>query len=269
MNTIFLFRLYSSDEGLNYHDYKLRNIDGEVKIIDVYIFTTGEYLSETFSNLYDATISQKPNIVDKFLKKTLVDDLLKIADIRSSMASGDYEQAYKVFNSLSSEGKKQKMFKLMGVLIAGQLDEETYAKEIKEFEALFPNDPSLYLVSIDGYILSEKYNRALMQTNLLDRTLGGDSFLNYMRANIYYVKQDFTNSTKYIETFMKDYPHMIDGYDVALTLYIEGGKPKKAIEILDTMLNLFEYDKTELKQSIEENFPTFLKTPEYIQWSKN
>ena len=262
-----LFRLYS-EEGLNYHDYQLQKVDGEIKIVDVYIFTTGEYLSKTFSDLYNATLSQKPNILDKFLKKTLLDDLVKINTIKAYIGKGNYQEAFKLYKSISSEGKKQKSIKLIGVILSSNVSEEAYGKLIKEYEALFPNDPSLYLVSIDGYILSERYNRALKQIKLLDRAVGGDSFLNYLRTNIYYADNNMEKALETIETFMKDFPGFFDGYDVALTLYIESGKSKKAVDILNIMVDDFYSDKDELKKVIIENFPSFSKKAEFIEWSK-
>ena len=42
-----LFRLYDPVSGLNYHDYKLVKIDDDIQFSDMYVYLTGEYLSNT------------------------------------------------------------------------------------------------------------------------------------------------------------------------------------------------------------------------------
>lgn len=263
-----LFRLYGDNEGLNYHDFKLEKVGAEYKIVDVFFFTSGEYLTETFSNLYNATLSSRPGLLSRFFKKTVLDDLLTIKEIKPLMASGDYKQAYEKYKKLSSEGKKQKAIQLIGVQIASNIDDETYGRYIKKYEESFSNDPSLYLISIDGYILSEEYNKSLQTIDKLDKALGGDSFLNLLRANVNYYMNNVGKAIEHLEVFMYDYPFFFDGFDSALSLYIEDGKFENAINILTIMIDRFEVDKAELKTVVEENFADFAKSPEYIKWSK-
>ena len=46
-----LFRIYGNG-GRNYHDYELKEIDGQLKIIDLYIYIAGENLTETIRRFY-------------------------------------------------------------------------------------------------------------------------------------------------------------------------------------------------------------------------
>jgi len=263
-----LFRLYGDNEGLNYHDFKIQKVDNEYKIVDVFFFTSGEYLTETFRSLYNATLSNRPGILSKFFKKTVLDDLIKLKEIKPLMATGQYQAAHEKYKKLSSEGKKQKSIQLIGIQIASNIDDETYGRYIKKYEESFPNDPSLYLISIDGYILSEEYDKSLVSIDKLDKSLGGDSFLNSLRANIYYYKNDLERAIELLEIFMYEYPYFFDGFDSALSLYVEAKKFESAVNILKIMMERFEVDKSDLKTVVEENFKDFVKSPEYIKWSK-
>jgi tetratricopeptide (TPR) repeat protein len=124
------------------------------------------------------------------------------------------------------------------------------------------------LVSIDGYILSEEYEKALSTVDKLDSALEGDSFLNMLRANIHYMLIDLDKAIELIEVMMDDYPYSIDAFDTALTLYVEHGKYDKAIEVLNIMNETFELDMDVLKQVVTNGFPEFSKSPQYIKWSK-
>lgn len=263
-----LFRLYGEQEGLNYHDFKIQRVDGSYVILDVYVYTVGEYLSETMKSLYTIALSDRPGILDKLLKRSIQDDFLKIKEIKLLVMSGDYEKANNTYKKLSSEILKQKSIQLTGIQIASNIDEKTWGEHIKRYKASFPNDPSLYLVSIDGYILSQEYEKALSTVDKLDSALEGDSFLNMLRANIHYMLKDLDKAIELIEVMMDDYPYSIDAFDTALTLYVEHGKYDKAIEVLNIMNETFELDMDVLKQVVTNGFPEFSKSPQYIKWSK-
>ena len=67
-----LFRLYD-DGSLNYHDIELTRSDGNVKIADIYIYTSGEYLSETIKGLFlqmkDLVDKKGTSLQDQWIKK--------------------------------------------------------------------------------------------------------------------------------------------------------------------------------------------------------
>ena len=89
-----------------------------------------------------------------------------------------------------------------------------------------------------------------------------------MRANVCYLKNDMTKAIEYIETFNANYVYYYEGYNVALTLYVEGKQFEKALRVLDLMIEQFEFTKEELKSSVEESFPEFDKRKDFISWSK-
>ncbi|MFY0631632.1 MAG: hypothetical protein JXR05_14750 [Flavobacteriaceae bacterium] len=263
-----VFRLYVED-GLNYHDYKLDVTNGEPRIVDFYVYLTGENFSQTLRTIYKTAMSaNKKNFFGGTTNK-FASDLKKISAIKKLRIQGDFERADKIYRTISAESKKNKTFKLIGIIIAGSLnDESRMSKMISDYEKSFPNDPSLYLVSIDGAFVNEEYDRALNLVNKLDEAIGGDDFLNYFRANLYYAKQDLKKAIEYVEIFTSDYSGFMDGYDTALTLYIENGNNKKAIETLDLFVTKFELSKRDLIDSMKENFPNFSKQKMFINWTK-
>ncbi|KAB1159581.1 hypothetical protein F7018_04525 [Tenacibaculum aiptasiae] len=263
-----LFRLYGN--GLNYHKHLIKEIDGEIRIVDTYISLTGEYLSDTFGSIYKGVL-YKGGLLKSLSKGNNNDsmsDLLKIQKIRNLRSEGKLQEAHDLYNTLSEEGKKKKIFQLSNLLTLADLDEVKYAKAIETYEKQFPNDVSLYLVSIDGYILGEKYDEALQAVDNLDKAIGGDSFLNFIRGNIYFLKSEDKKSEDKFKEVVKEYPNFLDAYDSLLSLYIKSNNVKKAIEILNIMVNDFELPKDILFKTLGENYPEFQKKEEIIKWSK-
>ena len=95
-NFHLLFRLYG--EGLNYHDYLVKEINGELKIIDMFIYMTGEYLSDTYRTYYKS-ILDKSNVLTKDLNEvTVYQDALKLIEVKELNGAGKSKEAYKVYN---------------------------------------------------------------------------------------------------------------------------------------------------------------------------
>jgi tetratricopeptide (TPR) repeat protein len=262
-----LFRIHG-DDGLNYHDYKLKEINGEVKIVDVYYFTSGEYFSKTLRDLYSSAVARKPNMVSRFLKTTVVDDSKNIIKVKTLMQQGKYQEAYNVFKKLSSEFREQKAVKILAVQITANLDEDLYERIIADYEKSFPNDPSLYLISLDGEFLRGNYENALQLINNLDKAVGGDEFLDFYRTNVYFGKGDYVNAEKYARQLLYNYPFYVDAHVTLVTIFVEQKRYEEALKPLEKFYSTFELTKEGMKEAIADDYPEFSKSKVYQDWLK-
>ena len=67
-----VFRLFS-EAGLNYHDYKLKETGNSIKIVDVYVYVTGEDFSKTIGTIYKKTIASKKKNLFGFSTNTFLE----------------------------------------------------------------------------------------------------------------------------------------------------------------------------------------------------
>ncbi|MEM9920671.1 MAG: hypothetical protein AAF990_21415, partial [Bacteroidota bacterium] len=64
-NYYLIFRYFSQSDGINYHEYLLEVMpDGALAITDIYVYITGEFLSETIRGVYAQLISRFLNEED-------------------------------------------------------------------------------------------------------------------------------------------------------------------------------------------------------------
>ncbi|MFY7669858.1 tetratricopeptide repeat protein [Tenacibaculum sp. MEBiC06402] len=259
-----LFRLFG-EEGLNYHRHLIKYINNEPKIVDTYIYLTGEYLSESFKVIYEMSLNNL-SFMKRILNRNDLKDYEKIDKMKRYRDSGKYEELVELYESLNEKSKKKKIFKIYSLLGSQHLSEELYIKYIDEYEKEFPNDPSLYLISMDGFIMKNQFDDALTTLDKLDKSIGIDDFLDYYRGNIYYMKKDYKMSKDKFLNVVSNYPNFVDGYDGLLTLYIESNEKGKAIEILNVMVERFDLRKEDLKSSVEETFQDFSKSNEFKAW---
>jgi tetratricopeptide (TPR) repeat protein len=264
-----LFRM-SADGGLNYHACKLKEINGEIKMIDVYYFMSGDYISNTISDVYKSTIASisNSNVLTRLFKESALSDLLKMNRIKDYMAEQKFEEALVVYETISPEAQKQKIYLLMGMQVAYEVSEEEYQKIIEKYEEVFPNDPSLPLISLDGAFLKKDFNLALGYINKLDRAVGDDPFLDSYRGNVYYEMGDLQNAEKYFFQMYESYPNYAEAYISLLTVLIDQKKYKNALDVLDEFQETFNVTIDSLKDIIKSDYPELINSDAYKNWLK-
>lgn len=98
-----VFRQYTQG-GINYHDFELIEKEGALRIADVYIYYTGENISNTISRIY-LSYKLKAN-QGKALsnnRNRYFNQILKIQEIKELLNVGNARKALKVFNSVPRE----------------------------------------------------------------------------------------------------------------------------------------------------------------------
>lgn len=264
-NYFLLFRLYGED-GLNYHKHLIEYVKGKPKISDTYIYISGEYLSETIKFLYERAVNNR-SFLKRILNRKEVADFEKIVKFKAYKDQNQHKEVIDLYESLTENSKKRKIFMIYALMAASNFDNELYIKYINDYEKEYPNDASLYLISMDGYILKGEYDKAIDVLDKLDKAIGNDDFLDYFRGNVYFLKKDYKKAIEKFENLITLYPNFFDGLDSLLTTYIENKENEKAINILNLFIERFELDKESLKELVKENFIDFTKSKEYKNWS--
>ncbi|MCL7753453.1 hypothetical protein [Polaribacter sp. Z022] len=260
-----LFRFFG-DNGINYHDHLVNSINNEAKIIDTYNFTSGENISDSYRTIYKSALYGSNFLTNDINKSRFVKDMAKLKRIQKLNSLGKYDKALKLYQSISNTSKQEKIYKLINISISSNISLEQYEKALKDYEDKYPNDPSIQLISIDKYIIKKEYDKSLNAINKLDSLVKGDTFLNYMRANVYVLKKDFTSAIENYEFIKREYPQFIDSYDSLLALYIERKNNNKALDILKTINSNFEVSKEEIKTNLKQNYPNFYRVKEVQHW---
>ena len=212
-----LFRLYDGG-SINYHDIELTRSGKETKIADMFIYASGELFSETINNIY----KQMKSIAGESGFDTEESWLMELPKMRQMMNEGKYRDAMEIYDRLPEKVKKIKAVQITHIMIASGIDNnEQYEAVINEYTKLYPNEPNMYLLLLDGYIIKKEYDKALYSVNEMDRMIDKDPFLDYYRYLIYNLKEDSSNAKASIEKLMKNMPGFEDGMLELIAVYLE------------------------------------------------
>ncbi|MCF6280357.1 MAG: hypothetical protein L3J14_08425 [Flavobacteriaceae bacterium] len=263
-----LFRLFSEETGLNYHDYKVSKSNGSFKFSDIYIYTSGEYISETLSRVYTIASSKKKKSKKK--NKNLK-ELLILTKSLKMVSEGKVAEAYKLINSIKGKLSKDRYYFLIKNQISSLVSDKEYQKTMKEMLVQFPDDNKLALNYIDYYLLLEDYDKTLETINNL-QTQTEDDFLFYMKGNVEYIRNDYKKSTEHYKYITENYPDFFTGYTGLIGSLSYEGKYEDAVAVLQDLVEQ-DYIKEELINFIEEEdenglneLENLVKSEEFQKW---
>lgn len=266
-----LFRLYSEESGINYHDYRVSKIGNDFMFCDMYIYLTGENISQTMQRMVMNSLPS--NKLLEILKPEKKEDFNKIVAAGKFMKTGQYEEAYTKYNSLEGSMKDEKFTLIMKSQAASMFSSELYQESMDALMQKYPNDNSLSLSFIDYYLLKEDYNKTLEMTNRLKKETG-DDFLQYMIGNIHYMKKDYNAAKINYKYIMENYEDFHSSYFSYMVCLAKSKKYKETVAVLNK-LSTFDYSKFELidyvetsEVGIENEFEDFMKSKEYKIWKK-
>jgi len=254
-----LFRMLG-DDGVNYHSLELDKQGTEVRAADLYIYMTGEQLSSTFGGLFDLALHSG----------AAAEMSSKVTEIKTLMQSKQLDEASRILKSMPAALRKSKPMLLLGVQIASGMDNDpAYIAAIDDYAKAFPNDPSLDLVMVDGAFLRKKYDDAIALIDRLDKRLGGDPYLESLRANAFGEAGKHPEAIAHAKRAVQLEPTLAQGWWALLTQQSAGKDFVGAIATIEAMTDKLAgsaVDDASLRA--DGRFNALVDSKEYLAWRK-
>ena len=95
-----------------------------------------------------------------------------------------YQAALDVYAALPESLQKEKSILIERTNVAKHLRGKPYDDAIRDYLKAFPNEPNLNLLMIDAYQEHRLFDRELTCIDGLDRTVGGDPYLDVLRKSL-------------------------------------------------------------------------------------
>ena len=133
-----------------------------------------------------------------------------------------------------------------------------------ECERFHPNDACIDMLSIDSFVSKKEYDKAFECIERLDNSVGGDPYLNVMRANAKLIQQKNNEAKKYAELALEKEPDLFPGYQVLLNVSIADKNYDDTVSVLNALKENFEIEFEDFTQI--EAYSDFVKSPQYKKW---
>ncbi|MBI3097530.1 MAG: hypothetical protein HYY93_04685 [Planctomycetes bacterium] len=266
--TRLLYRLITPEGGLNYHEHILtRSPEGKVRIIDTYIYLTAETLSQTFRRSWLPVAAEaNRGAIDKLLGSESeyikhVDEIVRMSELKQK---GEDRAAMEVYAKLPASLKPEKSVQIIRLSCAMRIGGKDYEGAIEDFRKFHPKDPALDLILIDGHVMAGKHAEAVADIDRLDRNVGGDPYLDVLRASIWMEGKDLDKARDSAKRATEKDPESLQAWLVRLSIALSRKDHADTASFLSKIEEDFGIEWKDLTEVPE--YADFVKSPEYEKW---
>ena len=253
--------------GLNYVEFVLAPSKNGATAIDIYMHSSGEYLSQSLRRMTILGASAEDNSLVKRLQGT---------DSEFSRHSADWTEMWKAYQEhrypdcqaayerLSPNLKLEKNFMLFQILAAHKISDEKYVAAIDAFRAAHPDEACVDLIAIDSFVAKKQYDAALEAIERLDKSIGGDPYLHLLRAKLYLAANKFEEADREANEAINGDSTLTKAWWVRVDVSLQARRFDRTAEVLTAIhkdLGVELADLTTLPEYAE-----FVKSPEYKKW---
>lgn len=253
--THVVLRLLHSGSGLNYHDMPLaRDASGVLRARDVYVYTTGENLSDTLRRAFLMGTG-----------KSGLDWAFDFQQMMAKIRQGDGDGAIAVYGKLPETVRRDKAV-LIAYVAATQLvdDEAVYTRAMNELRTAHPKDNGIELMSIDWHLLAGRPEEALKSIDRVDDAVGGDAYLDVLRANILLEQGEIAKAAGFAVRASEREPYLEDAWWVRVSVTLARKDFVETARVLRHIRDELEVEIADL--TTIPGYEEFVKSPAYRQF---
>lgn len=251
-----LFRLYSLDEGINYHQYKIKATPEKFIIQDIYVLLTGQYISESiinsFQNVYKIESTSDFDLYQKFL-------------VLSN--TGRKKKAYEAICKIKDSTLLNKQLLVLKSKAASAVSEQAYKDAIEEILQKYPQDPCSTLLSIDYYYITKDYNNLFRAIDALE-LYTDDDFLRFFKANFEFEIEEYHLAKENYKYITETFPSFLEADIMLLHTYNQLHENQNAIHLLSNLVT-DGIPKKELVNLVKTDLNDFYKTKDFKTWKRS
>jgi hypothetical protein len=267
---VILFRLIqpANAGGVAYFEFTPeKSADGKVRSSDIYVFSSGEFLSAMLRRgVLPVIANENRTFLDKLLtgERDYISDLPTFLKAAQLVSAGQTKEGLELIKGMKAETKKQKAVFLLRLRAAQMFDENEYAATLDEYRKLFPNDPGLDLLSIAYYTTKKDFKQAFECIKRVEAAVGGDPYLNVTRAAICDIQGNHDEAKRLARNAVEAEPTLLPAYFELLGVSLLQKKFDDTLAMLKEIDQKFELKLNDL--TTVPQYADFVKSPQYKEW---
>lgn len=245
-----LFR-WTDGRNLNYHDWRLGMVAGDVRATDVHILAVGEHLSEFLQSAARPALAQHSEEYRASLSKDdeeVLNHYTSLSEMRNLVGQGRAREALQTYQSLPESMKNLKAVQIARYEAATRVGPDALLEAFEDLRRRFPGDDALAFRSIDSLTVQGKYDQVVEAINNVDQSIGGDPRLSRLKvvASIRAGQPD--RAVDYAREYVERAPDSKDAQGMVVVALLEQGDHDalyQALTVLEQKFGTVVADMTE------------------------
>lgn len=256
--TLGLFRFFGED-GLNYHEYHFTTANGKIQVADMYIYVSGELLSQTLKTVVLSALSETSGSIfgTQQFDASKGAFITEMVEMKRLGAQGKTDEALAIYNEMPQSVKDIKVIHIIYIMVCAKVEggDSLYESAIDRYKALFPNDPALPLLLVDKYMYRKEYDKAIGCINELDKMVK-DPYLDYLRGNLMFYKEKLDSSAYYFDKLNKKAPgEVYNSYSTLFYLLLRQKDYRQAAIVEKSIMKYFKKTGKEIEDEASSMLP--------------
>ncbi len=264
--TSAVFRMLMSDGAVNYHEMLL---PGDCRISDVHVATTGEWMSQTLRRPYLLMLAEEQKgLIEKLLlgEGDFLRSAPRIREAQRLFLSGDAAGSLRILRALPEALRKERFILNQEVAVAARLGSQEMEETLAVFEKAHPGDPALEFLLLDRYVDRKEHDRALVCVDRLDKAVGGDPHLDFLRANICYAAGRFEEAKAHARRAIEGEPTLGGPYWTLVTVSLDQKDYPETARLLTLVQEKLGVGLQDLHGV--EAYAGFVESEAYREWKR-
>lgn len=265
-----LFRLIGGEESpsVNYHDMLVTSKPrGSIRVVDVYVTTTGEFISSTLRRVFiPLAVAESKSVLQSLNRKE--SESVKYVDqfgqMYLAMKRKQFRRVLQIYSRLPETLQKDKNILMLQLMAAQKIGDKEYLDALDVYQKYHPADPSLDILVIDAFIIRGEYDKSLAAIDRLDEWVGGDPYLDVLRSNICLLKKDYAKVKKYAKRAIKADEERPDAYSNLVEVSLAERDFRETTRLLTRLENDLDLGYGDLTK--DPDFAEYIKSPQYQNW---
>lgn len=266
-----LFRWTHADGGgFDYLEFTLVDDgNGGSTAIDIDVCGDGGSVVQKLRRYFMSLSSDaSKNLADKLRgdERVYVQHRTEVEALQDAFARGENQKVLDLFHALPPELKKQSSLLLLRLDAARAISTELFESTLAEARTLRANDPTFEIIAFDHFQLTQRHEDALKSLQVLDAAIGGDAYIDWLRANVWRAQGDTKKAREACVTALARDPKLEDAHWTLLALSVEESQFDQTLAELKRMDAIFDIDWKYLEKT--PAYAEFVKSPQWTEWKR-
>jgi hypothetical protein len=262
-----LFRLVA-EAGVNYHEYLLADSKGRPRASDIFIYLSGERLSNTLRRSAFALAQQESRSWLEKLTKEESAYIKHFDEVRTMMdrfREKRYGESLAIYRKMPPELQRDKNVLLIRNQAAMFAGDQELLESIEDFRRFHSDDICLDFLLIDYYVLRKEFAKAVESLDRLDLAVGGDPYLDSLRADATYRSGDKEKAFRLAENAINGASDIVDPYFAMISLTLEEKDHVRTLAGLRRVEERFGLQFDDLSET--PAYAEFARSPQGAEWA--
>ena len=264
-----LFRAVHADGELFYYKFLIgRNCFGEPCIVDLYNFSTAEWLSKSLKQaLFPTLASISPIYKDSpnDEQKIAIDSIEDVRRLSTLVFQGDIDNAIETFSSLPESVQSEKTIFVPLLQEAINQYHPELESLIKKGKDLFPADPGLEQLYLEYYLVSGFFKKAHHSLDFLEDEVDNDPYLGTVRGLIFFSEEKYQEAEAQFKRALDAKPELSQPYMLLLMLSLQTQSENESVRLGKILQSKFDWKLEDFEEL--EGFESFKQSAAFREWN--